>query len=204
MERAQQQPIKRITAEEFFALPDDGIRRELIDGIIHIKVEAIDDRPLGMAGASPKHQAVVRELTFQLTSFLKGKPCDVFNSPVDVQLNPDFDDTFVQPDIFVICDSSRFDGRAYKGAPTLIIEVLSTTTAKNDRLIKMEKYRQAGVREYWIVDPSTQLVEVYLLFDKTYTVRAYSNENTDVSVVVLEGCAINLAEVFAAADRVVA
>ena len=147
----EQQAVKRYTAEEFFALPDDGIQREVIDGIIHIKVERIDHRPLGMTGASPAHQAIVGVYT--------------------------------------------------KAHRLWLSKSYPPTTAKNDRLIKMEKYRQAGVGEYWIVDPLTQLVDIYLLFEDKYTIRVYSNEDTAVPVMVLEGCTINLAEVFAAADE---
>ena len=200
MERAEQQELKRYTAEEFFALPDDGIRRELIDGIIYVKVEAIDDRPLGMAGATFEHQTVLGEIWGQLKDFLKGKPCRVLTAPHNIQLNPNFDDTIVQPDIFVVCDKSKYGGSVYKGAPTLVIEILSPSTAKNDKIIKMEKYRQAGVREYWIVDPTTQFVDVYLLFGDIYSIRSYSNEETAVPIMVLEGCEINLVEVFAALD----
>ena len=203
MALALQQDVKRYTAEEFFALPDDGIQREVFDGIIHIKVESLDHtRPLGMAGALFTHQALVGEIFGQLRDFLKGKKCRVFTSPADIQLSLDDESlTVVQPDIFVICDKSKIEGRVYKGAPTLAIEILSPTTAKNDKIIKMNKYRQAGVREYWIVDPVTQFADVHLLFDDKYSIRTYSNEDTAVPVMVLEGCTINLTEVFAAVDE---
>jgi len=198
----EQHAIKRYTVEEFLALPDDGIRRELIDGIIYIKVERIDDRPLGMAGASPAHQSVLVGISTQLKNFLDGKRCKVYVSPVDVQLHPNFTDgTLVQPDIFVICDKSKFDNRVYKGVPELVIEILSPTTARIDRTVKFRKYRQAGVKEYWIVDPIDRFVQVYLLFDGNYMANAYYDDNNDVPVVVLEGCSINLAKVFAELDE---
>ena len=203
MSQSEQQPLKRYTAEEFLALPDDGIRRELIDGIIYIKVEAIDDRPLGMAAPSPRHQAVSRELTGQLWLFLKGKSCDVFASPLDIQLSPDFaiDGTVVEPDIVVLCNLSKFDKNVYKDMPEFVIEILSPTTARVDKIVKMKKYEQCGIREYWIVDPIKQLVFVHLLIDGKYKITEYTNKDDSIPVMVLGDCVIDLTDVFAAVDR---
>ena len=203
MGQTEQQPLKRYTVEEFLTLPDDGIRRELIDGIIYIKVENVDDRPLGMAAPSLQHQAVSRELTGQLWQFLKGKSCEVFASPLAIQLSPDFgvDGTVVEPDIVVLCNLSKFDKNVYNDIPEFVIEILSPTTARTDRTVKLQKYQQSGIKEYWIVDPIKQLVAVHLLIDGKYKIINYTNKDESIPVMVLDGCVINIADVFAAVDR---
>mgnify|MGYP000172932761 CR=1 FL=1 len=86
-------------------------------------------------------------------SIIKGKggKCKVFVSPIDVQLDKD-DKTMVQPDIFILCDQSKNIGRCIYGAPDMVIEITSPSTRKKDFGKKLEKYVNAGVREYWIVD----------------------------------------------------
>jgi len=198
----EQHAIKRYTAEEFFAIPEDGIKRELIDGIIYVNGQPIDHRPLGMAGCSPAHQVALREISGQLWLFLKGKRCQVFTSPLDIQLNLDFEDnTIVEPDIVVICDVSKFDGRIYKGIPDFVVEILSPSTARLDRQIKMRRYERAGIREYWLVDPIARTVQAHLLFNGKYKKTSYSSDDEAAPIMVLENCTINLAEVFAEVDE---
>jgi Uma2 family endonuclease len=88
------------------------------------------------------------------------------------------------------------DDKGYKGAPDLVVEVLSPSTAKHDRITKLNLYRQAGVREYWVVDPDTKTVQVCILKDGLYFILGYTDAET-VPVSVLPGCEINLADVFA-------
>jgi Uma2 family endonuclease len=167
---------------------DDGKRWELIDGI-----------PYAMAPApSQGHQEVSRDLLFQLTAFLKGKPCKVFHAPFDVCLNAKSgkDKDVVQPDLLVVCDHAKLDGKRCNGAPDLIIEILSPSEPRRDRVIKFNKYLQAGVREYWIVDPDDKTVSVHILKDGQYVTAAYTDEES-ISVHILEGCVINLPDVFA-------
>ena len=166
---------------------DDSERWELIYGV-----------PYAMAPA-PKweHQGVSREIAGQLFNFLKGKPCKMFTAPFDVRLNADDeDDIVVQPDIVVICDRSKLSGTGCVGVPDMVLEILSPSTARHDRIIKLEIYQRAGVREYWIVDPDTKTVQTCTLKDGLYFVRGYVDTDT-VAVNVLPGCEINLQEVFA-------
>ena len=165
---------------------DDGERYELIEGVPYLMAPAPSDG----------HQSVCVELVAQLAVFLRNKPCKVRAAPYDVRLNADgADDTVVQPDIVVICDSSKITARGCVGAPDLAIEILSESSHTHDAEVKYRLYLKAGVREYWIVDPVRQTVKTNILVNSQYKSRMY-NRNDIVSVHVLEGCAIRLPEVF--------
>jgi Uma2 family endonuclease len=135
----------------------------------------------------------------QLGGFLKGKPCKAFAAPFGVRLFPEADqndDIVVQPDIIVVCDHYKLDGKVCNGAPDLVIEILSPSTAAHDEKVKLQLYLEAGVREYWIVDPERKLVRVHTLHDGLYTVTVYG-EDDEAPVLVLPGCVIKLKDVFA-------
>ena len=164
---------------------DDDERWELIDGV-----------PYAMAPPSRFHQSICGNLGGQLWQFLKGKPCKVYNAPIGVRLNAAAsDNTVLQPDIVVVCDHSKLDSAGIIGAPDMVVEVLSPSTARRDRLDKLLEYQKAGVREYWIVDPETRTLSAHLLENGKYTIYAYGDTAT-VAVSVLEGCEISLPEVF--------
>ena len=170
---------------------DDGKRWELIEGI-----------PYAMSPApARKHQRILGKLYLLFGNFLKNKQCEIYPAPFDVRLNgKDEDDTVVQPDISVICDRSKLNDKGCVGAPDLIIEILSPSTARKDRIKKFNQYQKAGVAEYWIVDPDTESVQVHLLNEQgQYVTFAYENDadfETLVPVNILEGLVINLQEVF--------
>ena len=170
-----------------YASWDDGNRYELIDGAAYM-----------MSAPIVAHQRISRELLRQIANFLAGKQCEVFNAPFDVCLNArgDSDDTVVQPDLLVICDSSKLDKKRCNGAPDMIIEIVSPSSSKHDRFIKLNKYLKAGVREYWIVDPDDNILNAHVLENGKYVISVHGSEDT-VSVHVLEGCEINLPDVFA-------
>jgi len=165
---------------------DDNERWELIDGV-----------PYAMSPAPrPRHQNIAGEIYGQLRGFLKGKPCKALISPLDVRLNADGeDDTVVQPDVVVICDRAKIDDKGCKGAPDLVVEVLSPSTSRRDRWEKLNLYRRCGVREYWIADPDTNTLQVCTLHEQQYIVTVYAEIDT-VSVSALPGCEINLHDVF--------
>ena len=135
------------TLKDYYALPDDQ-RVELIDGIFY-----------DMDVPSPPHQLVGGEVFRQISNFLRSKkaPCVPFMAPVDVQLDRD-EKTMLQPDVLVICDRSRITPRCIVGAPDFVMEVLSPSTMKKDIIIKTIKYRNAGVKEYWMVDMEDETV----------------------------------------------
>ena len=156
------------TIDDIYALPE-GQRAELIDGQIY-----------DMAPPSPMHQELVMELSATLRDYIKknGGPCKVYPAPFAVFLNED-DRNYVEPDISVICDSSKVDNRGYQGAPDFIIEIVSPSSQRMDYLTKLFKYRTAGVREYWIVNPLQRTVQVYS-FEGTedYTQYSFDDEIT--------------------------
>ena len=173
-----------------YAKIDDDKRYEVIDGTVYLM----------SPGPVQSHQVISGELFGQLWSFLRGKLCMVFSAPFDVCLNAegDNDRTVVQPDIIVVCDMSKLDGKRCNGAPDLIIEILSPSNRKHDMLRKFDKYLKSGVREYWIVDPEDKFITVYILKEGKYIARVYGEENEDefVPVHVLDGCRIVLKDVF--------
>lgn len=174
---------------------DDGDRYELYDGI-----------PVAMASPSDVHQDVLGEIYWQIKSYLRGKQCRVFFAPFDVRLfekpgdKPGDVDTVVQPDLMVVCDPDKIDGHGIYGAPDLVVEITSPSTRRYDRLLKLDRYMRAGVREYWIVDPAERLVWVYTLeedgFYHTATVYSAGSVQPTVPVGILEGCVIDLTTVF--------
>jgi len=170
-----------------YASWETGERYELIDGIPYMMSPA----------PSIRHQSVSRELFLIIGNFLEGNPCQVFHAPIDVCLfaEGDNDDTVVQPDIIVVCDRLKLDGKRCNGAPDIIIEILSPSSAVHDRVIKFKKYQQAGVREYWIIDPAEKSVFVHILENGKYVTSAYSDTDT-VPVHMLYGCEIDLQKVF--------
>jgi len=164
---------------------DDDKRRELIDGV-----------PYLMAAPNRRHQEVLTNLFGQFFNFLKGKHCKVYVAAFDVRLNADtLDDIVVQPDIIIICDHSILTDACCKGVPDMVVEILSPSTASYDKTLKFNTYLKAGIREYWIIDPKEKFLAVHILKDGNYITHAYSSEET-VPVHVLDGCIINLPEVF--------
>ena len=138
------------TIEDIYALPD-GERAELIDGHIYY-----------MAPPSYKHQKLVMELSAIIRNYIKQHKgtCEVLPAPFAVYLD-EINNTYVEPDISVICDPNKLDDKGCKGAPDWIIEIVSPASRKMDYLLKLFKYHSAGVREYWIVDPKRETVLCY-------------------------------------------
>ena len=102
----------------------------------------------------------------------------------------------VEPDISVVCDHGKLDSHGCKGAPDLVVEVLSPSTQRHDRLTKYNLYQRAGVREYWIVDPAARSIQSFVLEDGHYTAAGFGSPGDVLKVNVLEGCFIELSKVF--------
>ncbi|MGG5253357.1 Uma2 family endonuclease [Neobacillus sp. SM06] len=128
--------------------------------------ELINGVPFNMS-PSPNlnHQFAVGELYYAFRSFFGNKDCFVAIAPFDVRFseNSDYENTkdILQPDISVICNKNQLVKNGCLGAPTLVVEVLSPSTAQKDRNEKFKKYQQFEVKEYWIVDPNYKIIEVY-------------------------------------------
>ncbi len=135
--------------EDYYALPDDR-RVELIDGWIY-----------DMAAPSRLHQAILGRLHLQIAPCVDAHPeCEIFFTPTDVCLDKN-EWTMVQPDLFITCNREDDDIRRLNGAPDFIIEILSPSGRFHDMFRKLNKYRLAHVREYWIIDPEKQRITVY-------------------------------------------
>ena len=169
-----------------YCLWPESERWELIDGIAY----AMSPAP------SWEHQAISSELLWQLRSLIKDKQCKVFTAPFDVRLNADtLDDTVVQPDLVIICDRSKLSGTGCIGAPDMVIEILSPSTAAHDRMLKFNLYLKYGVREYWIVDPDSKTVSAHILDNGRYYIASYGDSD-EAPVHIFDGCTINLSDVF--------
>ena len=176
---------KRYTFADYMTWDDDK-RWEIIDGV-----------PFLMSAPTVQHQRISGEIYGQLWAFLKGKPCEVFHAPFDVRLNANTtDDTVVQPDIVVICDKSIMMKTGCQAAPDMVIEILSPSNRARDMVLKLELYQRTGIREYWVVDPEEKIVLLYIMDNGRYYVKPYKETDT-APVYILEGCTINLADVFA-------
>ena len=167
------------------------------------RMELISGSPVMMAPPSRVHQKISIALARQLSNYLDGKRCEVYAAPFAVRLfeenrdRPMDADTMVAPDITVVCDPAKLDDIGCRGAPDLVMESLSPSTQRHDRLTKFNLYQQAGVREYWIVDPVSRSVQVFLLEDGRYSAKDFGTAWETVRVNVLEDCVIDLTQVFA-------
>lgn len=172
------------TLEDYYEIPDER-RVELIDGVIY-----------DMAAPTFTHQLLNGKIYNRLDTFVskkKGK-CVPAMSPIDVQLDCD-DKTMVQPDVIVICDRNKIINRCLYGAPDFVVEVLSPSSAKRDTAIKLRKYKEAGVREYWMIDPDKKKVIVYD-WTKSEIPMVYGFDSK-VPVCIFDGeCEIDFAEIY--------
>jgi Uma2 family endonuclease len=159
----------KFTYEDYLLFPDDGRRHELIEGD-HYMTPA----------PSIKHQQIAMNLSRALSNYLAtcrigrvyAAPCDVVLSDTDV----------VQPDLLVVlsANASIITGQNVRGAPNLLIEILSESTRKTDEIIKRKLYERYGVQEYWIVDPEVETVKVYRMTPQGYSrVAELSHEASD-------------------------
>jgi len=133
------------------------------------RYEVIGGKVFNMAPApSERHQGVSVQLVIEFGSYLRGKKCRVYDAPFDVAF-PEEGEKFetatnvVQPDIVIICDKDKIIPRGCLGAPDLVAEILSPSTAPTDLKVKRKLYQRFGVKEYWIVDPVHKSIQVYQL-----------------------------------------
>ena len=169
------------TIEDIYNLPD-GERAELIDGQIYY-----------MSPPNRRHQKLVFELSVIIGNYIKSKngSCEVYPAPFAVFLNKD-DTNYVEPDISVICDTSKLNDRGCFGSPDWIIEIVSPSSRYMDYFTKSFKYRNAGVREYWIVDPLKNRIMVYNFKEETVEEYTFSDK---VKVSIYEDLEINFSEI---------
>lgn len=173
-------PQERIyTLDDIYALPD-GERAELINGYIY-----------DMTPPTRTHQRIVLSLSRTIADYIESNngSCEVDIAPFAVFLNED-DKNYVEPDISVICDPSKLSDKGCSGAPDWIIEIVSPGSRRMDYSIKLFKYRSAGVREYWIVDPEKKRITVYDLEHDDMNEYSFADS---VSSYIYPGLSIDLA-----------
>ena len=179
---ASQPKPELFTLEQYELLPEDT-RAEVFDGQIYY-----------MAGPSQDHQTISIELSTILHMYIKSKKssCRVFHAPFDVKLN-DNPLTMVQPDLMIICDKNKLDGKRCNGAPDFIIEIVSPGNTMDDYIRKLYYYKNAGVREDWIVDPRRKIVTVNHFESGNVNVQ-YSFDST-IKVNIYDDLLINFSDI---------
>jgi Uma2 family endonuclease len=143
------------------------------------RYQLIDGEAFMMASPTVEHQSISAEISRQFGNFLVGKPCRVFAAPLDVRLAPKedlSDDTVVQPDILVVCDRDRLAKGSVNGPPDLVMEILSDSNSRKEMFRKFVHYMNAGVREYWILDPEEKTVQVHVLKEGHYVSSIYQKD----------------------------
>jgi Uma2 family endonuclease len=181
--------LEYFTATDYFSWGEE-VRCELIDGVVY-----------NMASPTINHQRIAARVWKQLDNLLAGRVCEALLSPVDVRLFANHsnknDDTVVQPDILIVCDKKKYDpnGRGILGAPDVVIEILSPSSTYHDRVLKCKKYQEAGVDEYWLIDPDHKITEVHILENKKYYIIKYGAQDT-IPLFTLDDLEIDMALVF--------
>lgn len=172
------------TIEDYYRLPDDA-RVELIDGVLY-----------DMAVPTWIHQIIANQIGNFINNYIKKKKgeCIVLVTPMDVQLDSD-ERTMVQPDVLILCDRDKIRKRSLYGAPGFVVEILSPSTRKKDITIKLRKYKNAGVREYWIVDPDKKVIYVYEFAECDFSVIYTFDDKISVGIFGGE-CEVNFEEIY--------
>lgn len=185
-EQAEQVKEQQVTYEMYAAMPGDGQRYEIVDGSMEMMTP----------GPSTSHQSVSGELEFILKQSCKSEYL-IFDAPIDVILS---DIDVLQPDILMIHRSRKsiVTERGIEGPPDLVVEVISPSSRKRDKVIKLHTYAKHGIREYWIVDPATRTLEQYMLaMDGHYELHSLFEEEDRVTSDQLPCVSFVLSEIFA-------
>jgi len=166
---------------------------ELIDGVAYVR-----EPP----APSPSHQCIVAGLCAQLYVALKEKPSRVYIAPFDVRLPKSTEDdeqvdTVVQPDVLIVSDLQKIDGRGLQGAPDWLAEVLSPYTARHDQAVKLPAYERAGVREVWLVHPGDCTLAIYQLNAGRYGRPSILKLEGRIPITAVPGVSIDWDEVLA-------
>ena len=188
-------PAKRLNTYTYqdYKNFDDSMRCEIIEG----EVVMMSPAP------SMWHQDIGLNIAAFFKQFFKGKKCKPHISPTDVLLNYEYkgenSDIILQPDLLVLCDKNKWNMRGVLGAPELVVEILSPSTAKYDFGKKMELYLAYGVKEYWIVDPHAKTIHLNYEVNKDYEETIFYLDEPDKNIIksrLFEGLEIPLSEVF--------
>src|SRR4051812_13472749 len=166
------------------------------------RLELFKGRIMKMAAPNTRHQSILLKLSYTVYNHLKDKTCSVFIAPFDVRLpvqNRKKDNeitTVVQPDLCVVCDASKIDERGCCGAPDIIIEILSPGNSKKELQQKFDLYEEAGIQEYWIVEPAERIVFIYILENGRYIGKKPYSEGMLITTDILPGLEISVSDIF--------
>ena len=146
---------RKLDYDDYVRLPDDGKRYEILDGELYVS-----------PAPSPLHQRVSKRLQRKIEDHFEARGLgEVFNAPIDMILGRH---DVAQPDLLVVTNPGQISGRGIEGAPLLVVEVLSPSTRRHDREVKMRRYAALGIPHYWIVDPEGHWIACYRLEAGTY------------------------------------
>ena len=177
--------VKRWTYEEYRALPEDGTRYEVIEGELLMTPAPTTD-----------HQGVSANLQFILESYIRANHWGkLFAAPVEVYLG---DEDFVQPDLVCVAQANRhiITKKNITGVPDLVVEILSPSTARNDRILKMNAYARHQVPHYWIVDPEAKTLEAFEWEKGAYRLVAARAEEETFQPALFPNLTISLADLW--------
>jgi len=181
---------RRPAYRDYLAWPEEE-RWESINGVLYDMTPA----------PSTAHQRILGALFTEFSIHLRGHKCEAFMAPFDVRLPSNEKDdadiiTWVQPDIVIVCDPSKIDERGCKGAPDLIVEILSPATARKDMKEKLILYETVGVNEYWIIQPTDKTIMVFTLTDSHYGKPEVYASGDELKVSILGNLPINTGLIF--------
>lgn len=177
----------KVRYEEFLKIVRESEKRyEYIDGQIYL-----------LSSPKVKHQKIVMVLSSVFFEWFQDRSCIPLSSPLDIMLYKEDEVNVVQPDLLVICDPENIEkDDTYKGIPTLVVEVLSESTRSRDIIKKLGLYMSGGVEEYWIVNPFSEEVNIYLFRDKEIKKSVTFKKNEMAKSFVFKGLETNLDKIF--------
>ena len=177
----------RVTYQEFLDIVRESENRyEYIDGQIYL-----------LASPKVRHQKIVAYIFSVLYSWFKDKNCIPLTSPLDVTLYKEDNPNVVQPDLLVICDQENIEeDDTYRGIPTLVVEVLSESSRSKDIIKKLDLYRLSGVKEYWIVNPFSEEVNMYFFIDNEIENLTTYKKKERAKSLAFSGLDIDINDVF--------
>ena len=164
------------------------------------RYEIIYGEAYAMAAPNTRHQAMLTELLSQIHIYLRGKSCKVYPAPFDVRLffeDDESDDTVVQPDISIICDETKRGNEGCRGAPDFVAEILSPSNTASEMQTKFDLYRQAGVREYWVLDGDKKRLHAYRFEGEKIAAFASYGADDRAPIGIFSDLIVELAPVFA-------
>jgi Uma2 family endonuclease len=166
------------------------------------RYELHDGTAVFMESPSENHQIVQMNVSGLFWVYLKGKTCRVMGAPLDVRLFPEDDEsdtTVFQPDVLVVCDEKKRGSKSINGAPTLVVEIVSPSSIHYDGFYKLRKYQDAGVKEYWTINPEQRIVNVYHFATKKEGDKGWFDTYSDGESITVEsfpGLTIALQDIF--------